>query len=47
LSNGTLLIEKSEAENEGRYLCKAENGVGEPISKLAKVDINGMSIPQI
>ncbi len=41
LSNGTLLIERTGAADEGRYLCKAENGVGEPVSKLATVDING------
>ncbi len=41
MSNGTLLMEKSVAANEGRYLCRAENGVGEAISKLAQVNING------
>ena len=41
--NGSLLIEKSNAEDEGQYLCKAQNGVGEGISKLAEVTINGKS----
>ena len=39
--NGSLLIDKSNAEDEGQYLCKAQNGVGEGISKLAEVTING------
>ena len=41
--NGSLLIDKSNAEDEGQYLCKAQNGVGEGISKLAEVTINGKS----
>ena len=41
--NGSLLIEKSKAEDEGQYLCKVQNGVGEGISKLAEVTINGKS----
>ena len=41
LENGTLIIEKSVAEDEGQYLCQAQNGVGEGISKLAEVIING------
>ena len=40
-ANGSLLIDKSNAEDEGQYLCKAQNGVGEGISKLAEVTING------
>ncbi len=40
LANGTLVMERVGAANEGKYLCKAENGVGEPISKLVEVDIN-------
>ena len=42
-ANGSLLIDKSNAEDEGQYLCKARNGVGEGISKLAEVTINGKS----
>ena len=41
LGNGTLVINKSKATDEGQYLCKAKNGVGEGISKLAEVVING------
>ena len=39
--NGTLSISAATADNEGNYLCKADNGVGEAISKLAHVGING------
>ena len=42
LGNGTLMILKSRAEDEGQYLCKADNGVGGGISKLAQVTVNGM-----
>ena len=41
LRNGTLVINKSKAKDEGQYLCKAQNGVGEGISKLAEVTVNG------
>ena len=41
LRNGTLIIDKSVAKDEGQYLCQARNGVGEGISKLAEVTING------
>ena len=41
LKNGTLIIDKSVAKDEGQYLCQARNGVGEGISKLAEVTING------
>lgn len=44
LSNGTLVINKSKAKDEGQYLCKAKNGVGEGISKLAEVTINGKTL---
>ena len=35
------MIKKSKAKDEGQYLCKAQNGVGEGISKLAEVTVNG------
>ncbi len=43
LSNGTLVIEKSQASHEGHYLCKADNGVvhGSTLSKLAEIKVNG------
>ena len=44
LENGTLIIKKSVAEDEGQYLCQAQNGVGEGISKLAEVIINGKTM---
>ena len=53
LSNGTLVIEKSQASHEGHYLCKADNGVvhGSTLSKLAEIKVNGrvniMILPQV
>lgn len=41
MRNGTLLMSSTVASNEGRFLCRADNGVGEPISKLVQVTING------
>ena len=43
MANGTLLIEKSSANDEGHYLCKADNGVahGSTLSKLAEIKVNG------
>lgn len=41
LRNGTLVINESKSTDEGQYLCKAKNGVGEGMSKLAEVTING------
>lgn len=35
------MLSDATAENEGKYLCKADNGVGEPVSKLAELTING------
>jgi hypothetical protein len=43
MENGTLVIEKSSADHEGHYLCKADNGVahGSSLSKLADIKVNG------
>ena len=30
--------------DKGEYTCSAENGVGEPISKTVKLNINGKHI---
>ncbi|XP_045780750.1 Down syndrome cell adhesion molecule-like protein Dscam2 [Maniola jurtina] len=40
LSNGTLWIEAALPYDEGYYMCKAENGVGTPLSKTIFVAIN-------
>ncbi|XP_052738089.1 cell adhesion molecule Dscam2 isoform X2 [Bicyclus anynana] len=40
LTNGTLWIEAALAYDEGYYMCKAENGVGTPLSKTIFVAIN-------
>jgi len=43
MENGTLVIQKSSADHEGHYLCKADNGVahGSTLSKLADIKVNG------
>lgn len=41
LSNGTLWIEAALPYDESYYMCKAENGVGTPLSKTIFVAING------
>lgn len=41
LSNGTLCIESALPYDEGYYMCKAENGVGAPLTKNVFVAING------
>ncbi|CAH2101996.1 unnamed protein product [Euphydryas editha] len=40
LSNGTLWIETALPYDEGYYMCRAENGVGTPLSKTIFVAIN-------
>ena len=42
-NNGTLVIASATANDEGSYLCKVNNGVGDGISKLISVEVNGMS----
>lgn len=39
--NGTLFIGQATASHEGTFLCKADNGIGQPISKLASLNVNG------
>ncbi|XP_053609899.1 cell adhesion molecule Dscam1-like isoform X1 [Plodia interpunctella] len=40
LSNGTLWIESALPYDEGHYMCKAENGVGSPLTKTVAVAVN-------
>ncbi|XP_072938511.1 cell adhesion molecule Dscam1-like isoform X2 [Epargyreus clarus] len=40
LSNGSLWIESALPYDEGHYMCRAENGVGTPLSKIIFVAIN-------
>jgi len=41
LANGTLILWNLAASDEGGYLCKASNGVGEPVSKIAEILVDG------
>lgn len=40
-SNGTLWIESALPYDEGHYMCKAENGVGTPLSNSIFVAVHG------
>nr|XP_049692182.1 Down syndrome cell adhesion molecule-like protein Dscam2 [Helicoverpa armigera] len=40
LSNGTLWIESALPYDEGNYMCKSENGVGSPLTKIIFVSVN-------
>ena len=39
--NGTLYISKTAEEDEGKFICEADNGVNEPIGKLVALKVNG------
>ena len=39
--NGTLFISKTSEEDEGKFICEADNGVNEPIGKLVSLKVNG------
>ena len=41
LMNGTLYISKTAEEDEGKFICEADNGVNEPIGKLVALKVNG------
>ncbi|XP_046991954.1 Down syndrome cell adhesion molecule-like protein Dscam2 [Schistocerca americana] len=38
--NGTLSIQAASSDDEGFYLCRADNGIGDGISKNVQVSIN-------
>ncbi|XP_049765530.1 Down syndrome cell adhesion molecule-like protein Dscam2 [Schistocerca cancellata] len=40
LSNGTLSIPAANSEDEGFYLCRADNGIGAGLSKVVKITVN-------
>ena len=46
LGNGTLVLWRVEAGDQGQYTCSAANDVGEPISKTVNLKINGKPRPQ-
>ena len=39
--NGTLFVSKTSEEDEGKFICEADNGVNEPIGKLVALKVNG------
>ncbi|GBO98925.1 Down syndrome cell adhesion molecule homolog [Eumeta japonica] len=39
-SNGTLWLEAASPYDEGQYMCRAENGVGAPLTKTIFVSVN-------
>jgi hypothetical protein len=41
LKNGTLLIEGVKEEDEGYYMCEANNGVGASLSAVVFLTVNG------
>jgi len=41
VSNGSLLIEHAGEEDEGKFMCEADNGVNEPLVKVVTLNING------
>ena len=43
-NNGTLLINTARKQDAGNYLCKAENEVEPPLSKVAPISVHGKHI---
>jgi hypothetical protein len=41
LQNGTLLIHDVKEEDEGYYVCEANNGIGASLSAVVFVTVNG------
>jgi hypothetical protein len=42
LKNGTLLIEDVKEEDEGYYMCEANNGIGASLSAVVFLTVNGV-----
>jgi hypothetical protein len=45
LQNGTLLIHDAKEEDEGYYMCEANNGIGASLSAVVFVTVNGECSP--
>lgn len=45
LKNGTLLIEDVQEEDEGYYMCEANNGIGASLSAVVFLTVNGECFP--
>lgn len=41
LVNGSLVIESVRQEDQGQYLCEAGNGIGEGLSSVVTLTVNG------
>ena len=41
IENGTLFSERVRKQDSGVYLCQAQNGVGQAISKSIQLDVRG------
>ena len=46
LSNGSLLIHNTHADNSGDYLCMANNTVGKAVKSFA-LDVDGESVQDV
>ena len=42
LENGSLIIKDVNQEDQGLYLCQANNGVGTGLSKVVNLKVHGM-----
>jgi hypothetical protein len=42
LKNGTLLIDDVREEDEGYYMCEANNGIGASLSAVVFLTVNGV-----
>jgi hypothetical protein len=45
LKNGTLLIHDVKEEDEGYYMCEANNGIGASLSAVVFLTVNGKCSP--
>lgn len=40
-ANGSLLLESVRQDDQGQYLCEASNGIGEGLSSVITLTVNG------
>ena len=41
VTNGSLFVERAQKEDEGYFLCHADNGVGGGLSKVIYLTVHG------